>query len=309
MGALDEELENVWETRDVVKSSLELHGAVSIDAAGDAGASSEPTRVSSATAAVDATAPLPADRVDTPEIAPDSTALPQGPADGERSATAAKQAQENLDALVRNMNVYGTVDVATAGITAPAEADSQEPEEPSGLSVAAEEGAVESARDVVAAPDTEPASPAQSRAQSAFAAREYDYESGSMAEGGRESSGEDDAQDAGRGADELPTALSGVRARPDLPALDCDVREPSTREATAETDELSPVEPESDAEPEPESPYVPLSEEELRERAASLQDLLQQELGEVRTVKTSCAKLKLENKSLQEYIESLMARR
>ena len=47
----------------------------------------------------------------------------------------------------------------------------------------------------------------------------------------------------------------------------------------------------------------------LQLRAVELQQQLRRDLDEVKATKSSCTKLRLENKSLQEYIESLMARR
>lgn len=48
---------------------------------------------------------------------------------------------------------------------------------------------------------------------------------------------------------------------------------------------------------------------DLRTRAVLMQDELGSILNTVKTIKDNCAKLKSENQSLQEYIESLMAKR
>lgn len=49
--------------------------------------------------------------------------------------------------------------------------------------------------------------------------------------------------------------------------------------------------------------------EDLKTRAILMQDELGSILNTVKSIKDNCAKLKSENQSLQEYIESLMAKR
>jgi len=84
---------------------------------------------------------------------------------------------------------------------------------------------------------------------------------------------------------------------------------------TAEPSEIGPVHshvgPDTPG-PAPDASTAPVGDggtDKLRMKANVMQNELGTILASVRSIKDNCAKLKTENRSLQEYIESLMAKR